>query len=141
MPLVNSFCTFTWISPRAKRLTKALGAIPIQVCGDSYIRRPLVGSRFKWERGFQPDGIPSLDMNLFQDPLDSKAYLIRDCAHQYVGISELSADYLNTTGVINKIDGCEVGTMYSHIHCTHTYPRTNSHAMYSHSLLPCRAWR
>lgn len=28
--------------------------------------------------GFQPDGIPSLDMNLFCDPLDGSAYLIRD---------------------------------------------------------------
>ena len=61
----------------------------------------------KFVRGFQPDGIPSLDMNLFRDPLDGKAYLIRDCAHEYVGISRLSPDYLNTTGVINKIPDCE----------------------------------
>ena len=36
--------------------------------------------------------------NLFQDPLDGKAYLIRDCEHKFVGISQLSSDYLNTTG-------------------------------------------
>jgi hypothetical protein len=39
--------TFTWISPRAKRLTKAW--LPIQVCGGSYIRHALwsvqVGAR------------------------------------------------------------------------------------------------
>jgi hypothetical protein len=32
---------------------------------------------------------------------------IRDCAHEYVGISGLTDDYLNTTGVINKIPDCE----------------------------------
>lgn len=58
---------------------------------------------YKFVRGFQPDGIPSLDMNLFRDPLDGQAYLIRDCEHQYVGISRLSPDYLNSTGIINKI--------------------------------------
>ena len=33
--------------------------------------------------------------------------MIRDCAHQYVGISRLTPDYLNTTGIINKIPDCE----------------------------------
>jgi hypothetical protein len=62
---------------------------------------------YTFVRGFEPDGIPSLDMNLFKDPLDGRAYLIRDCAHQYVGISRLTPDYLNTTGVINRIPDCE----------------------------------
>ncbi len=62
---------------------------------------------YTFVRGFQPDGIPSLDMNLFKDPLDGNAYLIRDCEHQYVGISRLSSDYLNTTGIINRIPDCE----------------------------------
>ena len=30
---------------------------------------------FTFIRGFQPDGIPSLDMNLFRDPLDGQAYV------------------------------------------------------------------
>ena len=67
---------------------------------------------FRFVAGFQPDGIPSLDMNLFLDPLDGQAYLIRDCAHDYVGISRLSADYLNTTGVIAKIHDCEGMAMF-----------------------------
>ena len=29
---------------------------------------------FAFIRGFQPDGIPSLDMNLFRDPLDGQVY-------------------------------------------------------------------
>ena len=45
---------------------------------------------YTFRAGFQPDGIPSLDMNLFRDPLDGQAYLIRDCAHQFVGISRLT---------------------------------------------------
>jgi hypothetical protein len=61
---------------------------------------------YTFVRGFQPDGIPSLDMNLFRDPLDGQAYLIRDCAHQYVGISRLSPDYLNTTGAETHILSC-----------------------------------
>jgi len=67
---------------------------------------------FTWVAGFQPDGIPSLDMSLFKDPLDGQAYLIRDCAHEYVGISRLTADYLNTTGVITKVKDCEGMAMF-----------------------------
>lgn len=69
---------------------------------------------FTFVAGFRPDGIPSLDMNLFLDPLDGQAYLIRDCAHDYVGISRLSADYLNTTeaGVIAKLHTCEGMAMF-----------------------------
>ena len=53
---------------------------------------------YTFRAGFQPDGIPSLDMNLFRDPLDGQAYLIRDCAHQFVGISRLTPDYVVKSG-------------------------------------------
>ncbi len=58
---------------------------------------------FTFLYGFQPDGIPALDMNLYQDT-DGQAYFVRSCDNQYLGISRLSSDYLNSTGVINKCD-------------------------------------
>lgn len=58
---------------------------------------------FKFHRGFQPDGVPSLDQTIYQDS-DGNAYHIRSCNNQYVGFSRLSADYLNTTGIIAKIN-------------------------------------
>ena len=57
---------------------------------------------FKFLHALQPDGIPSLDMSLFLDPLDGQAYFIRSCDNKYTGISRVSADFLNTTGLINK---------------------------------------
>lgn len=50
---------------------------------------------------FQPDGIPSLDMSLFLDPVDQQAYFIRSCDNKYAGISRLTDDYLNSTGIIS----------------------------------------
>lgn len=67
---------------------------------------------YTWIRGYQPDGIPSLDMNLFMDPLDGQAYLIRDCEHKFVGISRLTSDYLNTTGIISKVEKSEGMAMF-----------------------------
>mgnify|MGYP001066325611 FL=1 len=61
---------------------------------------------FQFIHGFQPDGIPSLDMNLFEDNQNGTVkgvYLIRSCNNQYVGISQLNDDYLNTTGIISRI--------------------------------------
>ena len=57
---------------------------------------------FTWVAAFQPDGIPSLDMNLFRDPLDGTAYFIRSCDNRYAGISRLSHDYLTSTGIISN---------------------------------------
>lgn len=51
--------------------------------------------------GMRPDGIGSLDMSLFRDPLDSQAYFVRSCDNRYVGISRLTEDYLNTTALIS----------------------------------------
>lgn len=50
---------------------------------------------------FQPDGLASYDMGLFQD-VDGSAYLVRSVKNQYAGISKLSPDYLNTTGIISS---------------------------------------
>ena len=62
---------------------------------------------FTFAHALQPDNIPSLDMNLWMDPLDNQAYLIRSCDNQYAGISALTSDYMNTTGVISKHDRFE----------------------------------
>merc|ERR1712014_7243 len=58
---------------------------------------------FKLVHAIQPDGIPSLDMSLFQDS-DGHVYFIRSCDNAYTGISRLSDDYLNTTGLLSKGD-------------------------------------
>jgi hypothetical protein len=63
---------------------------------------------FHFVRGFQPDGLQSLDMTVYQDS-DGSAYHIRSVANQYVGISKLSADYLNTTGIISTIGEAREG--------------------------------
>jgi hypothetical protein len=58
---------------------------------------------FQWVHAIQPDGIQSLDMSLFEDPLDGQAYFLRSCDNRYLGISRLSADYLNSTGLITTM--------------------------------------
>lgn len=67
---------------------------------------------FTFVKSLEPDGLPSLDLNLFQDPLDGAAYLLRDCGHHFVGISRLSPDYLSTTGIISKIPTSEGMAMF-----------------------------
>eukprot|EP00026_Physarum_polycephalum_P010645 Phypoly_transcript_10814.p1 GENE.Phypoly_transcript_10814~~Phypoly_transcript_10814.p1 ORF type:complete len:324 (+),score=24.19 Phypoly_transcript_10814:90-1061(+) len=57
---------------------------------------------FQFLGGFQPDGQQSLDMTVYQDT-DGSAYLIRSVGNVFVGISKLSDDYLNTTGIISSI--------------------------------------
>jgi len=61
---------------------------------------------YVWERGFRPDGQGSLDLNLFQDPTDGQAYLIRDCSHKLLAISRLTPDYLGTAGIIATLPQC-----------------------------------
>jgi len=74
---------------------------------------PTPGGVFKFVNAFQPDGIPSLDMNLYEDRLPNGtvrgAYHIRSCNNQYVGISKLSPDYLNTTGLTSTIQMAREG--------------------------------
>jgi hypothetical protein len=56
---------------------------------------------FTFVHAIQPDGIPSLDMSLWVD-VDGEAYFIRSCDNKYTGISRLTDDYLNTTGLLSK---------------------------------------
>lgn len=57
-----------------------------------------------WEfvAGFQPDGQRSYDMGLYQDPTDGSSWLVRSVDNQYAGISRLTEDCLNTTGIVSK---------------------------------------
>ena len=67
---------------------------------------PTPDGKFTFIDAFQPDGIPSLDMNLYEDNRNGSvrgAYLIRSCNNQYVGISRLTDNYLNTTGLTSTI--------------------------------------
>ena len=56
---------------------------------------------FRFVHAMQPDGLPSLDMSLFRDPLDDQAYFIRSVDNEYNAISRLTADYLESAGVIS----------------------------------------
>lgn len=69
---------------------------------------------FTWVHALQPDGIPSLDMSLFCDPVDHVAYFIRSCDNSYAGISRLTADYLNSTGLISKHPVFEGMALFRH---------------------------
>jgi hypothetical protein len=67
---------------------------------------PTPNGTFKFVDAFQPDGVPSLDMNIYEDKRDGQVrgvYLVRSCNNQYVGISKLTDDYLNTTGIKSSI--------------------------------------
>eukprot|EP00756_Hemistasia_phaeocysticola_P052772 Hpha_TRINITY_DN2805_c0_g1::TRINITY_DN2805_c0_g1_i1::g.171426::m.171426 len=69
---------------------------------------------FTFQKSFQPDGIPSLDMSLFRDPVDGQAYFIRSCDNQYAGISRLTTDYLSSTGLISKHSRFEGMALFRH---------------------------
>ena len=58
---------------------------------------------FTFLHGFQPDGIPSLHMTIYEDQ-KNKVYLIRSCDNQFVRISQLTDDYLNPTGIPSRIN-------------------------------------
>ena len=72
------------------------------------------GKGFVYHAGFKPDGVNSLDMSLFKDPVDGQAYHIRSCDNKYVGISRLSDDYLNTTGIISNHSRFEGMALFRH---------------------------
>ena len=57
--------------------------------------------RFRFVHSLQPDGLPSLDMSLFRDPLDDQAYFIRSVDNKYTAISRLTDDYLSSAGIIS----------------------------------------
>ena len=80
---------------------------------------PTPNDTFTFVQAFQPDGIPSLDMNLYEDKRDGSvqgAYLVRSCDNQYVGISRLTDDYLNTTGLTSTIGEAREGHAVFHRH-------------------------
>lgn len=52
---------------------------------------------------FKPDGRPSYDMGTFVDEHgDGKAYLIRSVGNQFAGISQMTEDCLNVTGIVSQ---------------------------------------
>jgi hypothetical protein len=69
---------------------------------------------FVYVHGMKPDGINSLDMSLFRDPVDAQAYFIRSCDNKYVGISRLTDDYLNSTGIISTHSVFEGMAIFRH---------------------------
>lgn len=69
---------------------------------------------FEYVHGMKPDGVNSLDMSLFQDPVDHQAYFIRSCDNKYTGISRLTPDYLNSTGIISQHSVFEGMALYRH---------------------------
>lgn len=73
---------------------------------------PSANGTFTFVDAFQPDGIPSLDMSLFEDRKNgvvNGVYLVRSCDNHYVGISKLNEHYLNTTGLTSKINESREG--------------------------------
>lgn len=74
---------------------------------------------FDYVHGIKPDGINSLDMSLFRDPVDNQAYFIRSCDNKYVGISRLTDDYLNSTGIISTHDKFEGMALFRHANGTY----------------------
>lgn len=72
---------------------------------------------FRFVHALQPDGIPALDMSLWVD-VDGTAYLARSCDNKYMGISGLSADYLNTTGLLSTGPRLEGMALFRHTNGT-----------------------
>ena len=67
---------------------------------------------YKFVRGYQPDGLVSFDMTMYQDHASGAAYLIRSVHNSFVGISQLAADFLDTTGIISNGSKFEGQTMW-----------------------------
>ncbi|CAF4312656.1 unnamed protein product [Rotaria socialis] len=89
---------------------------------------PVPNGVFTFIHAFQPDGIPSLDMNLYEDKRNGSvrgAYLVRSCNNQYVGISRLTDDYLNTTGLTSTINEPREG--HAIFHRNNNYYMMTSH--------------
>jgi len=63
---------------------------------------------FKAIRALRPNGLESLDMNLFTD--NGQTFLIRACTkNQYLGITKLTPDLTNTAGSIVSVLKAKVG--------------------------------
>lgn len=72
---------------------------------------------FEFLHALQPDGIPSLDMSLWMD-VDDKAYFVRSCDNSYMGISGLTDDYLDTTGLLSTGPQLEGMALFRHTNGT-----------------------
>ena len=58
---------------------------------------------------FRPDGIASFDQTVFADTTFKTAYSVRSAQNKYIAISELNADFTQTTGVISTFSPCAEG--------------------------------
>jgi len=79
-----------------------------------------ITGNYNWVAGFRPDGEDSYDMTLYQDD-DGSAYLCRSVRNQFAGISKLTDDYMNTTGIISKgpqIEGQAIFKIYGKYYLT-----------------------
>lgn len=72
---------------------------------------------FKLQHILAPDGVNSLDLSLFVD-VDGSAYFIRSCDNQFTGISRLTDDYLNTTGLLSTGPRFEGMSLFRHANGT-----------------------
>jgi len=73
--------------------------------------------KFTFVRSFQPDNMPSLDMSLYEDKINGTvmgAYFVRSVDNSYVGISQLSPDYMTTTGLVSIIPEAREGHAIYH---------------------------
>ena len=69
---------------------------------------------FTFLYGLLPDGQPSYDMSLWRDPQGGQAYFVRSVNNQFTGISRLSPDYLNSTGIISNHSVFEGMALFRH---------------------------
>ena len=79
----------------------------------------VAGAGFSFVRSFQPDGLPSLDMSLYEDRQNGSvlgAYFVRSVDNAYVGISRLTDDYMDTQGLTSIIPEAREGHAIFHYH-------------------------
>jgi len=80
----------------------------VGVCTASSVAGP-----YTFVRGYDPDGLRSLDLTLYQEA-DGHAFLVRSVDNLRIGISRLTSDYLNTTsrGEISRAPRAEAPVMW-----------------------------
>jgi hypothetical protein len=73
---------------------------------------PSIYGPYTFLHAFKPDGLPSYDLGVFQEE-DGAAFLIRSVDNSLLGISQLSGDYANTTGIVSvltRVRACTCNT-------------------------------
>ena len=63
---------------------------------------PSISGPYTFVHAFKPDGLHSFDLGVFQEE-DGSAFLIRSVDNNLLGISQLSDDYTNTTGIVSVL--------------------------------------